>query len=50
MAGALAAGCAAAFVRRPAKVPSPLGEQPDIVGDDLAEVADAIVGVDGASR
>ena len=32
VSGALAAGCAAAFVRRPGKVPSPLGPQPDITG------------------
>jgi 2-haloacid dehalogenase len=44
--GALAAGCAAAFVQRPGKVPSPLGDQPDIVGDDLAAVAEAIVARD----
>ena len=43
VAGALAAGCAAAFVARPGKVLSPLGEQPDIEGGDLAEVATAIV-------
>jgi 2-haloacid dehalogenase len=41
--GALAAGCAAAFVARPGKLPSPLGDQPDIVGDDLAAVAELIV-------
>ena len=46
VAGALAAGCAAAFVCRPGKVPSPLGDQPDIVGDDLAAVADLIVARD----
>jgi 2-haloacid dehalogenase len=39
VSGALAAGCAAAFVRRPGKVPSPLGPQPDIVADDLHEIA-----------
>jgi 2-haloacid dehalogenase len=44
--GALAAGCAAAFVLRPGKVPSPLGDQPDIVADDLAAVAAAIVARD----
>jgi 2-haloacid dehalogenase len=44
VSGALAAGCAAAFVRRPGKVPSPLGDQPDIVGDDLHEVAARIIG------
>jgi 2-haloacid dehalogenase len=46
VAGALAAGCAAAFVARPGKVPSPLGDQPDIVGDDLAAVAEEIVARD----
>jgi 2-haloacid dehalogenase len=43
VSGALAAGCRAAFVRRPGKVPSPLGPQPDIVGDDLLEVAERIL-------
>lgn len=42
-AGALAAGCRAAFVARPGMVLSPLGERPDIVGADLAEVAELIV-------
>jgi 2-haloacid dehalogenase len=46
VSGALAAGCAAAFVARPGKVPSPLGPQPDIVGADLSEVAAAIVAAD----
>jgi 2-haloacid dehalogenase len=41
--GALAAGCAAAFVLRPGKLPTPIGPQPDIVGHDLTEVADAIL-------
>jgi 2-haloacid dehalogenase len=44
VAGALAAGCAAAFVARPGMVLSPAGERPDIVGADLAAVADAILG------
>ena len=39
IAGALAAGCTAAFVSRPGKVLSPLGDQPDIVGGDLLDVA-----------
>jgi 2-haloacid dehalogenase len=43
VAGALAAGCSAAFVARPGMVASPLGEQSDIVGADLAEVADRIL-------
>jgi 2-haloacid dehalogenase len=43
VAGALAAGCSAAFVSRPGKVLSPLGEQPDIIGTDLLEVAERIV-------
>ena len=46
ISGALAAGCAAAFVARPGKVLSPLGDQPDIVGEDLAAVAEAIVARD----
>jgi 2-haloacid dehalogenase len=42
VAGALAAGCAAAFVARPGMVLSPLGDQPDVVGRDLTEVAGAL--------
>jgi 2-haloacid dehalogenase len=42
VAGALAAGCTAAFVARPGMVLSPLGPQPDVVGADLAEVAVAL--------
>jgi 2-haloacid dehalogenase len=47
VAGALAAGCAAAFVGRPGRVLSPLGDQPDISGADLHEVARQIVAADG---
>jgi 2-haloacid dehalogenase len=43
ISGALAAGCAAAFVSRPGKVLSPLGDQPDISGAGLVEVAERIV-------
>ena len=43
VAGALAAGCSAAFVARPGMVLSPLGPQPDVVGADLDEVASAIL-------
>jgi 2-haloacid dehalogenase len=43
ISGALAAGCKAAFVRRPGKAPTPVGDQPDIVGDDLHEVARQII-------
>ena len=43
VAGALRAGCAAAFVGRPGKVPDPLAETPDVMGDDLLEVADGII-------
>ncbi len=42
ISGALAAGCAAAFVRRPGKALSPIGDQPDIVGNDLHAVAEEI--------
>lgn len=43
IAGALAAGCAGAFVSRPGAVPSPLGEQPDISGPDIVAVARLII-------
>jgi 2-haloacid dehalogenase len=46
VSGALAAGCAAAFVARPGQALSPIGDQPDVVGDDLAAVADAILARD----
>ncbi|HEY3006429.1 MAG TPA: HAD hydrolase-like protein, partial [Kribbellaceae bacterium] len=46
VAGALQAGCAAAFVARPGMVTSPLGLQPDIVGADIADVADRIIATD----
>jgi 2-haloacid dehalogenase len=46
IAGAAAAGCATAFVARPGKVPSPLSEPPEIVGDDLREIARRIVAID----
>jgi 2-haloacid dehalogenase len=42
IAGALAAGCRAAFVQRPGQALIPVGEQPDIVGDDLVDVAKKI--------
>jgi len=43
VAGALRAGCAAAFVARPGMVLDPLVEKPDVVGANLAEVADLIL-------
>ncbi len=43
VAGALRAGCAAAFVARPGKVLDPLAEPPDVIGADLQEVADRIL-------
>ena len=47
VAGALAVGCAAGFVARPAMVLSPIGpRQPDVVGDDLSEVAERILALD----
>ena len=46
IAGAARAGCAAAFVARPGKVLDPLVERPEIIGADLAEVADAILVID----
>lgn len=48
VSGALAAGCAAAFVARPGMVLSPIGPQPDIVGPDIAHVVDQIIARDAA--
>jgi len=39
VAGALAAGCQAAFVARPGKVPDPLAHPPDLVVTDLDDLA-----------
>jgi 2-haloacid dehalogenase len=46
VSGALSAGCRAAFVARPGMVLSPLGAQPDIIGDDLAAVVADILARD----
>lgn len=46
VAGALRAGCAAAFIGRPGKVVYPLGPQPDIVAPDLIAAAERIVTLD----
>ena len=43
VAGALRAGCAAAFVARSGMVLDPLVEPPDVVGANLREVADRIL-------
>jgi 2-haloacid dehalogenase len=46
IAGALRAGCAAAFVARPGMVLDPLVGRPDIVGADMREVADQILAIE----
>jgi len=46
VAGALRAGCAAAFVTRPGKVLDPLASRPDVVGPDLDAVAAGIIAVE----
>ena len=46
VAGALLAGCAAAFIARPGHVLNPAMPQPDIIGKDLVEVADKIIATD----
>jgi len=43
VAGALRAGCLAAFVARPGMVLDPLAPQPDVVGADLSGIADALL-------
>jgi 2-haloacid dehalogenase len=47
VAGALRAGCAAAFVARPGKVFSPLLPQPDVVAVDLRDAAYQILKAEG---
>jgi 2-haloacid dehalogenase len=46
VAGAMRAGCRAAFVARPGQVLDPLAPEPDIVGTDLSEVAAKIIATD----
>ena len=46
VAGALRAGCEAAFVARPGMVLDPLVERPDVVGADLREVTDRILRIE----
>ena len=46
VAGAMRAGCAAAFVARPGALWNPLLEKPDVWGRDLREVADQIIARD----
>lgn len=46
VAGAMRAGCAAAFIARPGMVLEPLFEPPDIVAPDLLRVAERIIAVD----
>lgn len=46
VAGALLAGCTAAFIARPGHVLNPAMPEPDITGKDLIEVADKIIATD----
>lgn len=46
IAGALAAGCSAAFVKRPGMALDPEGLRPDVEGNDLLEVAENILSAD----
>jgi len=45
--GAMRAGCKAAFIARQGKAVFPLFPKPDIVGNDLGEVAEAILKAEG---
>ncbi len=47
IAGALRAGCAAAFVARPGKALFPTAPRPDVVGADLRDVAERIIAAEG---
>jgi 2-haloacid dehalogenase len=46
VAGAMRAGCTAAFVARPGMVLDPLVKRPDVVGADMRAVADQIIAVE----
>jgi 2-haloacid dehalogenase len=46
VAGAMQAGCAAAFIARPGMVLNPLLDRPDIIGADLQEVTEQILQVE----
>jgi 2-haloacid dehalogenase len=46
VAGALLAGCSAAFIARPGHVLNPAMPEPDVVGKDLIEVAEKIIAAD----
>ncbi len=48
VAGAMRAGCAAAFVARPGMILDPLVDRPDVVGADLRQVTDRIVQAEAA--
>ncbi len=50
VAGAMRAGCAAAFVARPGMVLNPLFERPDVIGSDLREVANQILEVESINN
>jgi 2-haloacid dehalogenase len=43
VAGALAAGCRAAFIARPGMPRNPIDPEPDLIGADLGEIADRIL-------
>jgi 2-haloacid dehalogenase len=49
VAGALRAGCAAAFVARPGMLLGPLAKRPDVIGQDLTKVVDGILHAEGLS-
>lgn len=46
VAGAMSAGCKAAFIARPGMVLNPLFAPPDVVAPDLLQVADRIIAVE----
>jgi 2-haloacid dehalogenase len=46
VAGALAAGSAAAFVSRPGQTLDPNAARPDVVGRDLFDIADQVIAID----
>ena len=45
VAGALRAGCQAAFVARPGMVLDPLAPEPDVIGNDLTDVTERLLDI-----
>lgn len=50
IAGAMRAGCKAAFIARPGMVLDPLAEKPDVIGGNLTEVVNQIIALEASTE